>query len=397
MDGNLTSAAAERPVSYAALPLVSLIICTLDESESIVGVLQEATSVLAARPHEIIVVDDSADDRTAQAVQAYAALVPGVRLLRRKGARGLASAVIAGWDMARGERLAVADGDGQHDLQLLPRMLQAVDEGRCDLVAASRYIEGESGLSGARNAMSRIATRATTSLLIGGLTDPLSGFFVITRGCYEAARPRLSGIGFKILVDVVASSPARLRMEEIAGALRGREHGQSKLDIRVIADLGALLVEKRTRGLIPARLALFGAVGLSGVVVHMATLDVLYRAASFGVAQAGAIVAAMTWNFWINNILTFRDMRLHGAALWRGLATFYVACLSGGLISELLSAYLYRQNIHWLAAGVTGALAGGLWNYHASTRATWDTGKHKVQDQVTESAATPPLAAPAPD
>jgi dolichol-phosphate mannosyltransferase len=396
MDGNLLSAAAERPLSYAAFPLLSLIICTLDESESIAGVLREATSVLASYPHEIIVVDDSADDRTAQVVQAYAAAVPGVRLLHRKDARGLASAVIAGWDMARGERLAVADGDGQHNLQLLPRMLQAMDEQGCDVVNVSRYIEGDTGLTGVRNAMSRIATRATTGLLVGGLTDPLSGFFVVTRGCYQAARPRLSGIGFKILVDVVASSPARLKMEEVAGALRGREHGQSKLDIRVIADLGALLVEKRTRGLISARLALFGAVGLSGVVVHMAVLDALHQVAPFGIAQAGAIVAAMTWNFWINNILTFRDMRLHGIALWRGLATFYVACLSGGLISELLSAYLYRQHIHWLAAGVIGALSGGLWNYYASTRATWGAGKPKVQSQATDSAATP-LASPTHD
>ncbi|MDB5451701.1 MAG: glycosyl transferase family 2, partial [Caulobacteraceae bacterium] len=275
---------------------------------------------------------------------------------------------------ARGQRLAICDGDGQHDLQQLPRLLALMDEG-AELAAASRYIDGETGLTGARDTMSRLATRATTSLLIGGLTDPMSGFFVMSRAAYEAARPRLSGVGFKILVDVVASSPRRLTLREAPAVLRAREHGTSKLDLRVIADLGALLVEKKTNGLIPVRLAMFGAVGVSGVAVHMATLSLLHLAGPFALAQAGAILVAMSWNFWINNILTFRDVRLKGAAMWKGLLSFYVACLGGGLISEGLATLLHNEGFGWMAAGASGALAAGLWNYYASRRATWGVGK----------------------
>lgn len=369
--------------------MVSLIICTLDESESIAGVLHEASEVLAHCSHEIIVVDDSADERTADVVRDFAASRPWVRVLRRGGARGLASAAIAGWDAARGQRLAICDGDGQHDLQILPAMLSQMDAG-ADLVAASRYINGETGLGLVRSAMSRIATRVTTSLLGGGLTDPMSGFFAMSRPTYEAARSRLSGVGFKILVDVVASSPRRLRMAETPAVLRAREHGTSKLDLRVVADLGALLVEKRTRGLIPARLAMFGAVGLSGVAVHMAVLSVLHLAAPFGAAQAGAILVAMSWNFWINNVLTFRDVRLRGQAMWRGLLAFYVACLGGGLISEVLATLLHNEGVNWMAAGVSGALAAGFWNYYASRRATWGVGK-PARAQPAPIATTDPL------
>lgn len=369
--------------------MVSLIICTLDESASIAGVLHEASQVLAHCSHEIIVVDDSADERTADVVRDFGASRPWVRVLRRQGARGLASAAIAGWDAARGVRLAICDGDGQHDLQQLPAMLAQMDAG-ADLVAASRYIDGDTGLSWTRSAMSRIATWATTTLLVGGLTDPMSGFFAMTRPTYEAARPRLSGVGFKILVDVVASSPRRLRMAETPAVLRTREHGMSKLDLRVVADLGALLIEKRTRGLIPVRLAMFGAVGLTGVAVHMAVLSVLHLALPFWLAQIGAILSAMSWNFWINNILTFRDVRLRGAAMWRGVLAFYVACLGGGLISEALATLLHNEGVNWMASGVAGALAAGLWNYYASRRGTWGVGR-SARPQPAAIATADPL------
>ena len=371
---NTESAALPQDRAAYGKPVISLIVCTLDESESICGVLEEAGAALCLYPHEIVVVDDSADERTASAVLGYRPTFGRVRLLRRHGERGLASACIAGWAAAEGRLLAVCDGDGQHDLSILPAMIETLDRERLDLVAASRYLEGRTGLSWMRDAMSRAATVATQTLL-RGLTDPMSGFFVMRREVFAASRPRLAAVGFKILVDIVASHPGRLRLGERPAALRARQHGESKLDIGVIADLFGLLVEKATHGLIPSRFALFAAVGASGVAVHMAVLAPLQALGSFVVAQGAAILTAMTWNFVLNNLLTFRDKRLRGEAFWTGLISFYLACLVGAVISEGVAGLLHGQHVHWAVAGGCGALAASLWNYFASRGATWNVGE----------------------
>ena len=112
---------------------VSLVICTMNEADSIAPVIAEAQGALGGLSHEIIIVDDSPDERTADVVRACAAQDSRIRLVRREGVRGLASACIAGWDAAQGQILGVMDGDGQHEAGLLPRMVAAL---RAELAAA---------------------------------------------------------------------------------------------------------------------------------------------------------------------------------------------------------------------------------------------------------------------
>lgn len=354
-------------------PRVSVVICTLDEHEAIGGVLDAVSADLAGVAHEIIVVDDSLDDATAQVVLARARVLQGIRLIRRDGAGGLASAAIAGWDAARGETLAVMDGDGQHDPRLIRRMLERMAEAPADVVVASRYLDDKgSGLTGFRHWGSRAGV-AVSSLLLGlRLADPLSGCFLMTRAWYETVRPRLSGLGFKILIDVVASDRRRPRLLQVPTALRARVGGVSKLDLRVVFDLAALLVEKRTGGALSARMTQFLFVGLTGLLVHLMVLSTgRALGAPFWLGQSGAIFLAMSWNFMLNNGLTFRDRRLHGRALWQGLASFYLACLGGAAVSEVAGAGLHALDVPWYAAGVAGALLGAFWNYRAVQRLTW--------------------------
>jgi dolichol-phosphate mannosyltransferase len=279
---------------------------------------------------------------------------------------------MAGWDAARGEALAVVDGDGQHDLSLLPGMLGKLD--KAEVVAASRYILGETGLSGVRDLGSRAATCVSNLLLGARATDPLSGYFVMRRSWFGLVRPRLTGIGFKILVDVLASGPRPPAIAEVATSLRPRIGGVSKLDVSVMFDLAALLIEKRSKGLLPARFVMFTAVGVSGVLVHACVLMLAYgrgKGVSFPIAQALGIWVAMNSNFFLNNALTFRDRRLHGAAMLKGLLAFYVCCAAGGLVAEAVGTGLKHAGVQWLAAGVAGALAAGVWNYLASRWGTW--------------------------
>jgi dolichol-phosphate mannosyltransferase len=373
-------------VSATGRPDLSLVICTLDEAASIGAVLGEARAALDGRAFEIIVVDDSADEATGDVVRAVARTDDRVRLIRRAGARGLASAAIAGWDAARGEVLGVMDGDGQHDAGILSRLWNNL--GQADVAVASRYLPGtNTGLSGLRRVISVSGTLASRALIGAPVTDPLSGLFLMRRDWYEAARPRLSGLGFKILADVLACGPRQPRVVEAPTRLGTRIGGTSKLDLRVMVELAAQLVQARTRGVVSARFVMFAGVGATGVAVHMATLGALAATGlAFWAAQLCAIATAMTWNFFLNNALTFRDLRLRGPALWRGLAGFYLACASGGLLSEIVGSGIDRVGGHWIAAGLAGAMTAAAWNYWSASRAAWG---HPPQTASAKAASQP--------
>ena len=335
--------------------------------------IAEASLALADIPHEIIVVDDSPDERTAKAVRACAG--PKVSLIHRHGEGGLASAAIAGWTAARGQVLGVMDGDGQHDPSRLAELYHRLIATGAEVAAASRYVRaGSSGLTGFRDRISRIATRLTHLALGVRLSDPLSGLFLMRRDWFDQVRPQLSGVGFKILVDVIASGARPPRTVEVATALRPRTGGVSKLDLRVVADLAALLLEKRTGGAISARLALFLAVGLTGVAVHLATLvGGRLFGAPFWAAQAAAVTIAMTSNFWLNNALTFRCQRLKGLAALKGLASFYAACLLGAGLNEGVAVAVKQVGGPWMVAALAGVAAGAFCNYALAKRLTWKT------------------------
>ncbi|WP_114238752.1 glycosyltransferase [Dyella sp. C9] len=260
-------------------PYLSLVICTLNEHEAIGDVLRELSVQLEGMHHEIIVVDDSTDERTADVVRMYGRDVPTVRLLRRQGGSGLSSAAIAGWDIANGRYLAIMDGDGQHDPAMITALLDKLDDPNVDVAVASRYLEdSRSGLGRVRHGMSRAGVLLTDSLLGVRLADPLSGCFAMTREWYQKVRSQLSGLGFKILIDVVASGTERPRTAQVPTLLRTRIGGESKMDTRVVLDLIMLLVEKRTRGRLTAKTMVRGIVLLGTLLAQWASLVALLAA-----------------------------------------------------------------------------------------------------------------------
>ncbi|CAN5166462.1 glycosyltransferase [soil metagenome] len=355
----------------------SLVICTLDESESIGSVLTEAVEHLSGLSFEIIVVDASADARTADVVRAHAAADGRIRLLQRTGERGLAAAAAAGWAIARGRLLGLMDGDGQHDPAVLPRLIAGVDERDADIGVASRYARGaHTGLTGFRHRLSQVGTILAKVVTGASTSDPLAGMFVFTRTWWDAARPRMSPIGYKVLLDLALSGRRTPVVFEAPTALRTRLGGGSKLDCRVIADLAAQLVEKRSNGLISARFALFGAVGCTGVIVNLAALEALTVVGlPYWAAQAVGVITAMISNFMLNNILTFRDRRLKGAAFWQGMLAFCVACTSGAILNQSVGMTLHGLNAPALVSGLSGAVLASLWNYAAASKLSWGAGR----------------------
>jgi dolichol-phosphate mannosyltransferase len=266
------------------------------------------------------------------------------------------------------------DADLQHDAALLPRMLRRLRASGADVVVASRYVDGGTtgGLTRRRRWISWLAVRFARLLARVELKDPMSGFFLMRRAVFEGSAPHLSPLGFKILFDILASAPQPVRCLEVPCQFGARRQGTSKLDVLAELQFAALLLDKLTGGRIPPRLALFLAVGGSGVLVHLAALyGLLLTGAAFTAAQAGAVWVAMTSNFLLNNAVTYRDQRLHGARWLKGLASFYGVCAAGAVANVVLAALLYRIWPVWWLAGAAGAALGATWNYLGTQRLTW--------------------------
>ncbi|HUQ38111.1 MAG TPA: GtrA family protein [Aestuariivirga sp.] len=201
----------------------------------------------------------------------------------------------------------------------------------------------------------------------------MSGFFMMRREAFESSVRQLSAQGYKILLDILASSPKRQRISELPFTFRIRQHGESKIDSLVLLEYGFLLIDKFTGGYVPARFVLFSMVGLSGVVVHFMMLLATYKTnlLTFEVAQAVATVTAMTTNFIFNNILTYRDKRLRGVKFLTGLLSFYAVCTVGIVGNVGIARYLFLNAYGWWLAAIAGILVGSVWNYAASAAVTW--------------------------
>ena len=299
---------------------LAVIVPTYNERENLYPLIQRLKSCLGRINWELIFVDDDSRDGTADEVRLIGEFVPNVRVIQRIGRRGLASACIEGMLATSAPILAVMDADLQHDESILPRMFDEITTRNLDLVVATR--NGLGGSKGSferhRALMSDVGAKLSSLVLKTRLSDPMSGFFMITRECLHGLVRRLSAVGFKILVDIVASADRPLRLAEVPYVFGQRQFGDSKLDLNVTVEYFNLLVDKLSRGLLPARFVMFVLVGGLGVVVHLAVLSILFAALHrpFLVAQAAATLIAMTSNFFLNNVLTFRDSRLHG---WRAL------------------------------------------------------------------------------
>lgn len=259
--------------------VLSIIVPTFNERDNIPRLVEALDACLAGVEWELIVVDDDSPDQTAAVVRVQACANHRVRCLHRIGRRGLSSACIEGMLSSSAPFVAVMDGDLQHDERLLPDMLKVLLQGGYDIVIGSRYMAGGSigEWDGMRALTSRWATRLSRPLVPAGLTDPMSGFFAMRREVFDRLVRRTSGLGFKLLLDLLASSPHPLRFTELPYEFRSRQAGESKLDSQVAWDYCMLLLDKSVGRFVPVRLVTFCFVGGSGVLIHFSLLWVLHR------------------------------------------------------------------------------------------------------------------------
>lgn len=356
-------------------PELSVIVPTFNERDNVTVLYRRLEATLVNVAWEVVFVDDNSPDGTSDVVRALAQQDSRVRCIRRIGRRGLSGACIEGILASSAPYAAVIDADLQHDETQLPRMLLLLASDQSDLVVGSRYIEGykSEGFNNKRAGASALATEVAKKMLRVEIADPMSGFFMVRRDRFEQLAPKLSVHGFKILLDLVASANGKLRAVEIPYTFGARQHGESKLDSMVALDFLGLVLAKLTNDIVSLRFILFAMVGGIGLVVHLATLFIaleLFRA-PFAEAQAAGAIVAMTSNFVLNNFLTYRDQRLRGFAILRGLIMFYIVCSVGLLANVGVAFSVYDQEPIWWLAGLAGALMGVVWNYAMSGLFVW--------------------------
>ena len=384
----------QRPAGLSAQagPELTVIAPSFNEAENVVPLIEKLTDALDGVHWEVIFVDDDSPDGTSERVREQARLNSRVRCVQRLGRRGLTSACAEAVLASSAPYVAIIDADLQHDETLLPKMLAVLKSGEAEIVIGSRYTEKKlsEGFTRFRQFTSFIATRLAQTILHANLTDPVSGFFMAKREVFEGSIRNLSGIGNKILVDTFASSNRRLKFRDLPYTFRARQHGESKLDTLTVWEYLVLLADKVFGRFIPVRLILFSLVGASGVVVHFAVfwtallsgLAASYSpdaATRFIFAQALATLVAATSNFFLNNILTYRDKRLRGLAIVTGLLSFLAISSVGAVVSVSFAGQVLawfpeamRQGKYVLSfAALSGIAVSTILNFSATAIFTW--------------------------
>ena len=365
----------ENPSQATGLPQLSVVVPTFNERDNVTVLYRRLDATLTGIPWEVVFVDDNSPDGTWEVVRRLAQRDSRVRCIRRVGRRGLSGACIEGILASSAPYAAVIDADLQHDETQLPKMVALLQSGEAELVVGSRYVEGGSAdsFNKQRAGASQLATEVAKRVLKVEIADPMSGFFMIRRDRFEQLAPQLSTQGFKILLDIVATAQGKLRTMEVPYTFGSRQHGESKLDSMVALDFLGLVLAKLTNDVVSLRFLLFAMVGSIGLVVHLSTLFIALELFNlpFPEAQAVGALVAMTSNFILNNFLTYRDQRLKGFAILRGLLLFYLVC-SVGLFANVGVAFsVYDQEPIWWLAGAAGALMGVVWNYAMSGLFVW--------------------------
>ncbi len=353
---------------------LTVVVPCYNERANVAPMVAALDAALAGLAWEVVFVDDDSPDGTAAAAREIARHDPRVRCIRRIGRRGLSSAVIEGALSSSADYIAVIDGDLQHDETRLPLMLQALANG-ADMAVGSRHVEGgdSSGLSSPlRVKLSETGIRVAQMVTKTSITDPMSGFFLLPRPLFEQLAARLTGQGFKILLDLILAAPSRLTIAEIPYKFRPRIAGESKLDVLVLAQFAGLLIDKLIGGAVPLRFISFALVGGFGVLVNLLVLQLARSTGlDFATSQTIGTIVAMVANFQLNNQLTYRAQRLKGPRAWRGLMLFLAVCSLGAIANVGIARALYAENGSTLFSGAAGAAVGVVWNYAVSATLVW--------------------------
>ncbi len=369
--------AAETPL------LLSVIVPTFNEALNIGRLVTQLSQLLDesfGHRYEIIVVDDNSPDRTWELAQKLGGERPRLRVMRREQERGLSTAVIRGWQAARGEVLCVIDADLQHPPDVALALYRIIERG-ADIAVASRHLEGGgvSDWSVARRIVSRTAQLIGLLILpgvVGRVTDPMSGYFMIRRSAIEGVE--LNPLGYKILIEVLARGNVPW-VGEVPYVFSERALGGSKATAGVYLDYLRHLLRLRLSSLPVNRFIRFAMVGLSGVFIDMGLLFLLSdpTTLAWGLTRSKLIASEMAIlnNFMWNDMWTFRDLSSQQRGLkarLRRLGKFQLICLAGVAINAtLLNLQFNLLGMNRYVANAVAIAAVTGWNFWLNLKLSW--------------------------
>lgn len=358
-------------------PTLSLVLPTYNERVNLPVIIERVTAVLeaAGTSFEIVVVDDDSPDRTWQLAEELARRDARVRPVRRRGERGLATAVVAGWRHARGRILGVMDADLQYRPESIPAMLGALDDPEIDIAIGSRYAPGAtveewSPKRWAISLVARLIARVALPDALGAVLDPGAGYFLVRRRVIDGIdlQPR----GFKILIEVLARGRYDGVME-VGQQYEGRKEGQSKLRSRQVVEyLSHLLDLSRATGEM-YRSVVYAVAGLSGLGVHLGLLWALTD--RLGIPYLGSAVLAAETAILVT--FSWREaLGTHDAGTprgWQGalarLARWHGRRVPGGLLGvAALAALTEWFGVPYLRSAVAAVTLNALVNYLGGAR-----------------------------
>jgi dolichol-phosphate mannosyltransferase len=372
----------------------SLVIPTYKERENIQNVIQILSQLLdeyLPEGYELIVVDDDSPDRTWEVAQSLMAEYHQLRVMRRQNERGLSSAVIRGWQVARGRVLGVIDGDLQHPPEVLAQLLHSIEQG-ADLALASRHVDGGgvSSWSAVRRFLSRGAQVLGLILLpgvVGRVSDPMSGYFMVRRSCIVGVT--LNPVGYKILLEVIGRGNVG-EIAEVGYVFCERKEGESKVTwkqyveyihhlLRLRLSTGILGKLNQQIGFPIGRFLRFGLVGLSGVFVDMAILYLLSDPTTLALPLTRSkIIAgeiAIFNNFLWNDAWTFADVSMQQQEWHHRLKRFLkfnIICLAGLVINVLVLNLVFNFVIpNRYIANLIAIAVATVWNFWVNLKLSW--------------------------
>ena len=388
-----TSTGSDINSEIGAALYFSLVIPTYNESKNIEKMIQHLTNLLNSaflNDYELIVVDDNSPDNTWEIAQSLTGKYPQLRVMRRQHERGLATAVIRGWQAAHGTVLGVIDGDLQHPPEILLQLLNAISHG-ADLAVASRHAEG-GGVS-SWSIVRRILSRGAQTLglvilphVIGRVSDPMSGYFLVKRSAI--AECDLHPKGYKILIEVLGRGTIE-QIHEVGYVFQERQEGESKVSWKQYVDYIHHLLRLRSRGRVARlrkkvqlplkRFWRFGIVGLSGVFVDMVVFyllsDPTTLAWSITHSKTLAAEVAIINNFIWNDRWTFKDLTQHQRGWRRQLKRFIkfnLICLAGLILNILILNVLFNAfGVNRYVANLIAIAVVTLWNFWMNLKLGW--------------------------
>jgi dolichol-phosphate mannosyltransferase len=352
---------------------ISLVVPTFNEVSNVCRFDKKIQKILVDFDYELIFVDDNSPDKTHEVVKELSFKNNKIRIIRRVGRRGLSGACLEGIACAKYKYVLITDADMQHDLAKIPEMYSLALKG-ADLVIGSRYIHGDTDFTSfdkKRGRMSLFATKLAQFVCGLKLTDPMSGFFLIDRTKIDPHLISVSKDGFKILFDII-SKVKDLKIVEIAYKFSPRFSGESKLDSKVLMDFFVLLISNSLFKFLSPRAIYFCLIALLGLILHMIFITVFVSfGCSFNISQLVTSIGVILFNYTLNNIFTYRDVKLNGVNFLLGGVKFLAISLVGVISNLSFSNYLYNTQYKWLISALCGALIGATWNYYMSMTLVW--------------------------